>query len=379
MELSNWYTVPYCVSSDVDNAYNCNFPLLINSLSKELDSNGIETKDMILQYCSSLLWNQNDWRIYYAKPNILSDNRDWSHTFDSHQSLFVYLLCSSTVNKSGSLNFSEIFKWDVGKILKLQQMINWKDQCSPNGSLNECDMSMYATEIFSAIMSDVFKIKYAQIFHIDSVETFQDKNKRINAFLSWYFKITDEKYIKEFQNTVDIIDSDQKYYKSVLETLKLFDNSLLAKKASESGCPVDENMVWVDFIACALHGSQWKWMSLNPSFETFFYNEVMFYRIFVSYYWNWVQAKIEKWLLDEKDKEILQLRAIDFKSYADLQIDAAKQTLHNFEEFNMSYPLHIGLLLYQEKLKEFRNKYFPFIIQSFYSLSEKLQNVQLPQ
>jgi hypothetical protein len=43
---------------------------------------------------------------------------------------------------------------------------------------------MYVTEIFSAIMSDVFKIKYAQIFHVDSVNGFENKKKRVTAFLS---------------------------------------------------------------------------------------------------------------------------------------------------------------------------------------------------
>jgi hypothetical protein len=61
-----------------------------------------------------------------------------------------------------------------------------------------------------------------------------------------------------------------------------------------------------------------------------------------------------------------------------LQIEAATQTLHNFVEMNMTYPLHIWLLLYQEKIREYRNKFLPPVVKQFYSLSEKLQNVQLP-
>jgi hypothetical protein len=45
-------------------------------------------------------------------------------------------------------------------------------------------MSIYATEIFDAIMSDLFKIKYAQVLHVDSVNKFEDKESRILAFLS---------------------------------------------------------------------------------------------------------------------------------------------------------------------------------------------------
>jgi hypothetical protein len=43
-------------------------------------------------------------------------------------------------------------------------------------------MSIYATEIFSSIMSDMFKIKYAQALSVDSSENFADVEERITAF-----------------------------------------------------------------------------------------------------------------------------------------------------------------------------------------------------
>lgn len=390
-DASNNYTVPYCVSRGVDYAASCNFTSIANSLSFHLDKKDFTTKDMISDYCAALLWDQdcaanlwddstcqNCWRIYFSKPNA-EGNRDWTQTFDSHQSLFVYLLCSSAVNKKGSIDFSEAFKWDATKLLRLQQMVNWKDQCSLKKSptLDECDMSIYATEIFSTIMSDVFKIKYAQIFHVDSVNGFENKKKRVAAFLSWYFNIIDEKKIKDFPDTVDVIDSNQQYYKSVLKTLRLLDNSKLAKIAEESGCPSTWDVFWVDYVACALHSSQWNWSSLSPEFPTLFYNELLAYRMFVAYYSNWIQSKI-KMLEDNDKKEEWNKKDEDLQYYAGSQLEAATQTLRNFVEMNMTYPLHIWLLLYQEKIREYRNKFLPPVVKQFYSLSEKLQNVQLP-
>ena len=380
-DASKNYTVPYCVSKNVDYAYDYNITSLNNSLSFELGEKS--TKDMIVQYCTALLGDQNHWRIYYSSPNS-DGNRDWRQTFDSRQSVFVYALCSSFKTKGSQLvtldsALSDIFKWEVAKSLKLQQKEDWKDQCDVNtGNLDDCDMSIYAAEIFSAIMSDVFKIKYAQIFHVDSVETFQkDKKKRMVDFLSWYFNMTDEKKIKDFPDTVDVINSNQQHYKSALKNLRLLDNSKLAKMAVESGCPITWDVVWNDFVACALHSSQWNWSSLSPEFPTFFYNELLAYRIFVEYYSKWVSKKVES-LTKIEDKEKWNQKSDDLKYYAGLQIEAATQTLHNFEELNMTYPLHIWFLLYQEKLREFRNKYLPHVVKQFYSLSEKLQNVQLP-
>ena len=60
------------------------------------------------------------------------------------------------------------------------------------------------------------------------------------------------------------------------------------------------------------------------------------------------------------------------------KIEAFKQTISDMEDISMTYPLHIGLLLYQERLKNYRNNYLSPVVTVFYSLSEKLQNVQIP-
>ncbi len=81
---------------------------------------------------------------------------------------------------------------------------------------------------------------------------------------------------------------------------------------------------------------------------------------------------------NEKNIRIYESRAPDFQFYWDIQLDSAKFALRRFEDFAMTYPLHIWLLLYQERVKEYRDKYLSPIVTIFYSLSEKLQNVQLP-
>jgi hypothetical protein len=81
----------------------------------------------------------------------------------------------------------------------------------------------------------------------------------------------------------------------------------------------------------------------------------------------------------QKDVQRYLSKALDFQWYANIQIDATKQALRRFEDFNMSYPLHIWLLLYQENIHKFRDKNLSPIVTLFYSLSEKLQNVQLPE
>ena len=395
--LSFEYSKPYCVTDDLDYS-TCIFTTLTNSISREV-SNDTDLQSAIEWYCKIMLWNQWNWRIFYSKPNKLINtsenlnNRDWQQTFDSHQSLFVYELCSSFEDDEWNLPFLSDWAiiWDVftgenvSKVLKLQQRSGKKDLCSivDNKWIPDCEMSIYATEIFSAIMSDVFKIKYAQVFHVDSVEKFEDKETRIMEFLSWYFNIKEEyqNVQPKYPQTFEVIDSNQEFYKKVLKNIKLINNEWLVEKVSESWCPMTWNMEWVDFIACALHWSQWKWMSLDPAFVTLFYNEVMNYNIFITYMQNWFDARIKeasKNKDNEKDVRILQSKSLDLQLYANMQLEAAKQTLYDFEQINMTYPYHIWMLLYQEKVKKFRDQHLSKVVTLFYSLSEKLQNVQIP-
>ena len=106
-------------------------------------------------------------------------------------------------------------------------------------------MSIYATEIFSAIMSDIFKIKYAQVLHVDTTKNFESEYRsKVEAFMSGYYNMNpidwDYRRLKAtFPQTISVLESNQKYYKKVLDTMKIIDNSLLADKALDSDCPVD--------------------------------------------------------------------------------------------------------------------------------------------
>ena len=394
VELSNNYKQPYCVDS-VEKGIECAMTSLTNNLSSfrlwpsDVPLGKMSERELIQNYCFSLLWDGSSWRIYYAKPAGSEDTWDWQQTFDSHQSIFVYVLCSSFKDEDNNMPFlkGDYLWWilkddDVVKVLKMKQRSEWKDHCSlvDRFDLEDCDMSIYATEIFSAIMSDIFKIKYAQVFDLNDSKNVKFDDKAVD-FMKWYFGYNKEYAAlkKEFPQTLDVLKSNQKYYKKVLDSVKIIDNSKLADQAVESKCPITWNMQWVNFIACALHSSQLKWSTLTPAFVTMIYNEILHYKIFVIYMNNWVKKKVE--LMDNRDDDPkvmeYESRAHDFQWYSDLQIRAAQSALKTFEDFNMTYPLHIWLLLYQEKLKYFRDKRLSPIITLFYSLSEKLQNVQL--
>lgn len=403
--LSNNYKEPYCVNSSVDYALDCLWPSVTNKFSSIVQTPGksakslgqFELKDVIEQYCKALLTDGSSSRIYFARPSDVHNGWDWEQTFDSRQSIFVYAFCSSFKDEDGmpfvdESKYSEEFLEKVFKVedlvwtLKLKQKSWWKNICDLNDdpSINDCDMSVYATEIYSAIMSDLFKIKYAQVLDVDKAEEFDPEDK-VLQFMSWYFDYY-KKDFKElnsdypFVQTIRVLQSNQQYYKRVLDTVKIINNSELADIALKKKCPKNVNMAWADFVACALHSSQWEWAAITPSFVTLLYNEMVNYRIFQQYVNMWIKKKALAMAgkFDERDINRFEGKSLDFQWYAGLQIEATKYALRWLVDFNMTYPFHIWLLLYQEIMKDFRDKHLSPIVTIFYSLSEKLQNVQLP-
>ncbi len=390
--LSSNYTKPYCVTnfyetahenSDVNYARTCILPALTNQLSKK--DNNFSTRNAIQNFCAALLWRSDTWRIYFSKPDSLSDsnnqdNWDWKQTFDSHQSLFLHALCWSFTEKwtypflTENTNIQQSLKWNITDRLALKQISSdWRDLCSleDNYAINNCDMSIYASKIYSGIMSDLFKIMYAQVLDVDDVDTFEATNS-LKSFMSGYYMINDEPSILEstYPKTIDILKSNQSEYKNVLDSIIILDNPKLANLASSTKCPNNKMMTGDNFIACALHAPQWNGFALNPAFVTLLYNEILHYRLFVEYY----ESRPNKLEYENESSTVWS----DLKLYSNKQIEATKSALHKFEEFNMTYPLHIRTLMYIEKAETFRNQNFPEVISTFYSLSEKLQNVQIP-
>lgn len=406
-EISDGYSVPYCITSlstndreasDVNYPKSCIRAALTNKLSsiksREITIDKFNTRDVIELYCSSLYWNSDKWRIYFARPSGQTDSWDWQQTFDSHQSLFLYALCGYI--QGGDFidweNLVEgVYKGDLVELLDLHQMANWKDNCSldDDSTLADCDMAVYATKIYDGIMTDLYKIKYAQVLDVNTVVNFDAIwYKKVLNFMSGYYLLakTEEyqEYLKlkaEYPKTISILESNQRYYKDVLETVKIIDNSMLADLADAVKCPATEDRTWLEYVACALHSSQRDWFSLTPSFVTLLYNEMLHYRQFVAFHEEWLKLKSEAMARDkiqEKNVRMYQVKSTDFKKYLDLQMSATEWAERGFEEFNMTYPLHIWILLHLEKWEKFRNFSLSPEMTLFYSLSEKLQNAQIP-
>ncbi len=98
------------------------------------------------------------------------------------------------------------------------------------------------------------------------------------------------------------------------------------------------------------------------------YNELTRYFTFVTYYKQILNQRniVDKAISDE----ISQLEASQEKL-----LFLTNETLEDLVTFSTSYPIHIGMLIYQEDLLRFRNR-LSKVVTPFYTLYHKLRNVQ---
>ncbi|MDO4713129.1 MAG: hypothetical protein Q4B28_00185 [bacterium] len=100
------------------------------------------------------------------------------------------------------------------------------------------------------------------------------------------------------------------------------------------------------------------------------YNELLRYTLFSSYYKSHLLKHTNP---DDNTKAELKYLEYSHKNI----LTVTNQTLQQIADLHSSYPLHIGLLAYQEDLLKLRAK-LNKLISPFYSLYYKLQNAQIP-
>jgi len=199
---------------------NLNVEYFTNENSTELSD-----KELILsKYCGG---------IFIEHTNGLSYSMDNTH-FNANDSLFLQALCSVV---HPYYNTSSLQK-DFQQKLKLQLYKGIDDACAINKDhkMKDCDIYRYVTKIYTAVMSEIFKIKWAHVSQIYTSETIsEDMTKRVAAVFSGYFnmRLEEKEYQKKFPATSTMIDRDQKFFAKTLKTLFIINNDELYKNSGK--------------------------------------------------------------------------------------------------------------------------------------------------
>jgi hypothetical protein len=276
-----------------------------------------------------------------------------------------------------------VFQDHFVKQLKLQQMDGMKDVCL-EPSAERCDILRYASKVYTSLMSDVFKIKWAHFLQVYSIKgAVADKYERVANVFKVFFATQESNkgdYFLFYPKTAAMIDNNQQFFMKSLQSLVMLDNDELLEKAVEAGCvpPLDGQ---VGGFVCGLHMPNQQGM--DQYFVNFVMNEYLHYRFFIDFYANQQQKRIlgnsNLSSLDSAQRRSLMTIVNSLVAQRNMDEELLKRSLEDFQDFIATYPLHLGFVWYQEQLLKFRNDYATKMVTPFYSLYEKLRNVQPPE
>jgi hypothetical protein len=321
--------------------------------------------------------------------------------FNSKNSLFARGLCQAwneldpRDDKRGTLVPSVLiegaFKENFVPQLRLQQMKGSDDVCFDESN-ESCDIARYSSRVYTTLMSDIFKIKWAHFLQVESAKVFAEKTDRIAKVFEVFFATqlstaNRRDYLLLYPKTAAMIDNNQQFFFKSLQSLVMLDNDKLFAAAIEE----DEDGLLrchltgaiVGFV-CGLHMPGQ--LGTDPHFVNFLMNEYLNYRLFVDFYINQQSKRIiqDDSLWDPGPestiaRESLQLELLSLAKQRDMYEQALRIALIDFQGFSATYPMHLGMVWYQEQLLRFRDAYASKMVTPFYSLYEKLRNVQPPE
>lgn len=334
-----------------------------------------------------------------------------SYFFDASQSVFLSILCNNVWVTQWFLSESEMI-WDTAllKKYKFKQFdvynykneetnVKWKyDYCDyaatwDDKTMNNCDFSVFAPQIFDILINDYFNIKQASNMWISELEDNFDKKKYANIYANNHFpwmEVLAKKWICEssYTQTCKYLKNYMSQVKNLLKTTDVIDVKNLWNKWKNVDCDsnFDENILYCGLL----------WWSDTPmiSLVKAVYNEYYWYNLFMSYYeyyllymYNSENKTMESYLEEswknvktntKKFDNVNSLNLIKVQKAQDnvyRSKEAISMALSSLSKIEYALPIHVWFLMYQEDITLFIDN-LPKIYTPLRTLYDKLQNVQ---
>ena len=178
-----------------------------------------------------------------------------------------------------------------------------------------------------------------------------------------------------YPKTCKIIQQSMRAFQKAFSRFRLLNvESLLAKdidsfKEKQAICTKNTSAEDYDHMFCEIIGRTHE--GLDP-FVTRVYTELLRYQLFSTYYTSHLWSTNTADMVDASRYEFVRMQTFSKKL-----LPTINTTLKQLAELQNTYPLHIGMLAYQEELLRLRDKYLSKLVAPFYSVFYKLQNVQI--
>lgn len=344
-----------------------------------LNSSNKDIKDIVDNYCSVVL---------QSTPFMKND-----FVYTAKYSAFVYLLCKGVDEKYTKLSSLDASLFKRSSFNELWFVSYDQDENNICSSFQpNCDLSQHIPNLYNMIITDYVNMKQSHIYGISrNARTDEEIEKQANLFSSNFFgglkicETSDRSYDKTcrtmksyIKNTYNLLSDVRVFDSEVLldSSLSIVDMSIndwkfLVKKP-ENPCSDKEQLAYNPII-CGLYGDT---TTSFVSFQNLVYNELLYYRLFVGYYLTMLQKN--PWFLIVSTDNNYSKIVKKFSSQYIRSRSASSLTFRMLRDMYVSFPFHIGMLMYKEDLDGFA-KQISAIATPIYTLYDKLRNVQTPK
>lgn len=354
-----------------------------NTIAAALAKKPSTMRQVLLSYCNAVLNTSAKWW------NVTWDN----YYYSAKDSVFLYMICHNIDS-----NFDKIFnnKFNSEKDWYFTQssftglwIVDYSqdpdfDYCSPTSTLNYCDLTYHIPRVFNMIINDLFSVQQSRIYGLTtpdfdkkSIETQIDEYAR-DKFNIKFCDSTDWKYPKLCKNMKTYTKASAKLLKdlNILNYNNLYDEA--TKPDYSSKCRSGYGTYTYNVLACGLFDSSF---GMNDMYIGLVYNEFMYLSLFVKYYNYSIVSNPDLAPSTQKNDyqagiNYLQNNAYEFNREVNSSQKAISLGMKMLREIDVSFPLHVWFMMYQEDLLNLRDKSLYKIVTPFYTLYGKLRNVQ---
>ena len=322
------------------------------------------------------------------KPEVISAFWSLYPWSDPRQSIFLTLICSKSDVKNNFSSFMSVgTKGEENRYLKTHSINLLAPQniaCYANEFQVGCDIARLSEEIITLILEELTTLKQWNLYGVTMNNLSSPKNLEENMNILTKEKLlihyaSQENFCKSktqgYPKTCKIIQQSMRTFQKAFSRFRLLNvESLLAKdidsfKEKQAICTKNTSAEDYDHMFCEIIGRTHE--GLDP-FVTRVYTELLRYQLFSTYYTSHLWSTNTADMVDASRYEFVRMQAFSKKV-----LPTINTTLKQLAELQNTYPLHIGMLAYQEELLRLRDKYLSKLVAPFYSVFYKLQNVQI--
>lgn len=309
----------------------------------------------------------------------------WS---DPRQSIFLTLMCSKSDVKNNFSSFMSVgTKGEENRYLKTHSIKLLAPQnaaCYGSEFQVGCDIARLSEEIITLILEELTTLKQWNLYGVTMNNLSSPKNLEENMNILTKEKLlihyaSQQNFCKSktqgYPKTCKIIQQSMRAFQKAFSRFRLLNvESLLAKdidsfKEKQAICTKNTSAEDYDHMFCEIIGRTHE--GLDP-FVTRVYTELLRYQLFSTYYTSHLWSTNTADMVDASRYEFVRMQTFSKKL-----LPTINTTLKQLAELQNTYPLHIGMLAYQEELLRLRDKYLSKLVAPFYSVFYKLQNVQI--